>query len=89
MKYLGVIIDDKFQFKNHCNYILKKIGKNLLCFLNRIGNFVSTYTRCIVYKSIIAPHFEYCAIISRDGRNAIEPTSDSSKPCYESHLTVQ
>lgn len=62
MKYLGVIIDDKLQFKDHCDYMLKKIGKKT-SFLNRIGNFISAYTRCIVYKSIIAPHFEYCATL--------------------------
>jgi hypothetical protein len=62
MKYLGVIIDDKLQFKEHCDYILKKIGKKT-SFLNRIGSFISAYTRCIVYKSIIAPHFEYCATL--------------------------
>lgn len=62
IKYLGVIIDDKLHFKDHCDYMLKKIGKKT-SFLNRIGNFVSAYTRCIIYKSIIAPHFEYCATL--------------------------
>jgi len=41
--------------------MLKKIGKKI-SFLNRIGNFISTYTRC-VYKSTIAPHFEYYATL--------------------------
>jgi len=27
MKYLGIIIDDRLQFQDHCNYMLKKIGK--------------------------------------------------------------
>lgn len=27
MKYLGTIIDDKLHFKDHCDYVLKKIGK--------------------------------------------------------------
>lgn len=60
IKHLGVIIDDRLQFKDHCDYMLKKIGKKT-SFLNRIGNFISAYARCTVYKSIIAPHFEYCA----------------------------
>lgn len=25
MKNLGIIIDDRLRFKNHCNYMLKKI----------------------------------------------------------------
>jgi len=42
--------------------MLKKIGKKIN-FLNRIGNFISTYTGCVIYKSIIAVHFEYCATL--------------------------
>jgi len=58
MKYPSIIIDDKLQFRNHCDYILKKMDKKA-SFLNRIENLVSAYTRCIVYKSIIEPHFGY------------------------------
>lgn len=61
-KHLGVMIDSKLRWDNHCDYMLKKIGKKI-SFLNRIGNDISVYTRCTVYKSIIAPHFEYCATI--------------------------
>lgn len=50
------------RFEDHCDYMLKKIGKKI-SFLNRIGNTISVYTRCLVYKSIIAPHFEYCATL--------------------------
>lgn len=31
--------------------------------LNRIGQYINGYTRCLIYKSIIAPHFDYCATI--------------------------
>lgn len=55
-----MMIDDKLLFKQHCEYILKKIGKKI-SFLNRIGNFLSAYARCTVYKTIIGPHFEYCS----------------------------
>lgn len=65
MKYLGIIIDDRLRFKDHCDYMLKKIGKKT-SFLNRIGNYISAYTRCIIYKTIIAPHFEYCATMLMD-----------------------
>jgi len=27
MKYLGIIIDDRLQFKNHCDFIIGKISK--------------------------------------------------------------
>lgn len=62
IKYLGVMIDSKLSFINHCDYMIKKIGKKT-SFLNRIGSCVTPYVREIIYKSIIAPHFEYYAII--------------------------
>lgn len=62
IKYLGVIIDSKLRFEDHCDYMLKKVGKKV-SFLNRIGGDISCYTRCIIYKAIIAPHFEYCATL--------------------------
>jgi len=65
MKYLGIIIDDRLRFADHCDYVLKKIGKKI-SFLNRIGNSITVYARCMIYKSIIAPHFEYCATLIID-----------------------
>lgn len=62
MKYLGLMLDDRLQFKEHCDYIIKKVGKKT-CFLQRIGNHISAYARSIVYKSIIAPHFEYYSTV--------------------------
>lgn len=40
IKYLGIIIDNKLRFEEHCDYMLKKIGKKI-SFLNRIG--IETY----------------------------------------------
>jgi len=54
MKYLGIIIDDRLLFQDHCNYMLKKIGKKT-SFLNRISNYISVYIKCTIYKIIIAP----------------------------------
>lgn len=61
-KYLGVIIDSGLRFEDHCDYVLKKIGKKV-SFLNKIGNDITGYARCTVCKTIIAPHFEYCATL--------------------------
>jgi len=56
MKYLAIVIDDKRQYKDHCDYMLKKIGEKI-SFLNRI----ILYLRILhVSKSIITLHFEYC-----------------------------
>ena len=37
--YLGIIIDDKLRFKNHCKYILKRKDKKM-SFLNRLRQYV-------------------------------------------------
>jgi len=71
MTYLGIIIDDRLRFKNHCNYILKKIGKKTSS-LNRIDNFISAYTRCIIHKTIVAHYFEYCITLLIDMNETIE-----------------
>jgi len=48
--YPGVVIDDKLRFKDHCDYMLEKIGKGTR-FLNRTDNFVSAYTRLYISQS--------------------------------------
>jgi len=62
MKYLGIIIDDRLRFQDHYDYMLKKIGKKT-SFLNKVDNYISVYTKCIIYKIIIGLHFEYCATL--------------------------
>lgn len=62
IKYLGVIIDKNLNFSAHADYISRKVeGK--LGLMRRIGKDISPYMRCVVYKSIVAPLFEYCASI--------------------------
>ncbi|KAJ8938790.1 hypothetical protein NQ318_010318 [Aromia moschata] len=47
IKYLGLIIDNNLTFKEHLI----------------IANSLSIMTCITVYKSIIQPHFDYCATI--------------------------
>ena len=60
MKYLGVILDPQLNFANHINYLCKKIGKKIGFFM-RIASYISPWARMLVYKTIILPHFNYCA----------------------------
>lgn len=62
IKYLEIMIDTKLTFAEHCDYMLKKIGKKT-SFLNRIGQYLTLYSRQVVYKFIIAPHLEYRATV--------------------------
>jgi len=62
IKYLGVIIDKNLNFTAHVNYLGKKIGSKL-GILRRISANLTPYMRCVVYKAIVAPLFEYCSSI--------------------------
>lgn len=59
-KYLGFIIDNNLTFKNHFQYIQKKIRKKLF-FFYRISANLSLASRLLVFQTIIQPHFDYCA----------------------------
>lgn len=61
-KYLGVVLDTTLSFNNHIDYIKNKVAKKNY-FLSRVGTDLSVYTRLIIYKTVILPHFMYCATI--------------------------
>lgn len=61
-KYLGILIDKHLTFERHAWYIAKKVGKKI-GFLGRLRNVVSSYVKVLIYKTIIAPHYEYCSSI--------------------------
>lgn len=60
MKYLGVIIDDKLNLKKNINYVCKKVAQKV-GFLGRISRNLTLKARFNVYRTVIVPHFQYCA----------------------------
>jgi hypothetical protein len=60
MKYLGVHIDDKLNFKTHSEQTIKNMGKKvgLLC---RLSSILSLNSEKLVYNTIVRPHIVYCA----------------------------
>lgn len=62
MKYLGVIIDGNLKFNYFVDHVIKKLGKKI-GFFSRVSKRLDIWTKIIVYKSIIAPHFDYCSTI--------------------------
>lgn len=64
-KYLGILITEHLNFTNHVRYIANKLRKKI-GLLFRVGKFLSPWAREIIYKAIIAPHFEYCSTILWD-----------------------
>lgn len=61
-KYLGIVIDENLSFNQQAEFIIKKVAKKVN-FLYRINRYVSMYTRVTIYKTIVAPHFDYCNTI--------------------------
>lgn len=62
IKYLGVMLDEKLNFNDHIDYTIRKAARKfgVLC---RINRYLTTEAKIDVYKSLIAPHFDYCASI--------------------------
>lgn len=62
IKYLGCIIDNNLTLKKHCEYIQKRISRKLF-FFSRVAKNLSMAARITVFKTIIQPHFDYCATL--------------------------
>jgi hypothetical protein len=62
MKYLGVEIDEKLDFKQHVDTTIKKMAKKV-GFLGRIQQKLTKTAKITIYNSIISPHLDYCSSI--------------------------
>ena len=62
IKYLGVMLDEMLNFNEHVNYTIRKAARKfgVLC---RINRYLTFDNKVMVYKTLIAPHFDYCASI--------------------------
>lgn len=62
MKYLGIIIDDRLDFKANVNYVCKKMGTkiNLIC---RLKNKLNKEQKIYLYKILIEPYINYCSTV--------------------------
>lgn len=59
-KFLGVIIDEKLNWKAHILHIQTKISKNLAV-LNKVKHFIDEKALHILYCSLVSPYLTYCA----------------------------
>ena len=92
-KYLGVLIDDKLNWKQHINQLNNKISKSI-GILYKLRNLVPKCTLVTLYNSFIQSHFLYgllnwgCAIkttlepIKRSLRKAVRVIDFA---CYTEH----
>lgn len=59
IKYLGIVIDSKINFKENAENLCKKVAKKIGV-LSKISRNL-TEARNNFYKSVIAPHFDDCS----------------------------
>ena len=69
IKYLGVLIDCKLNFKENFEHVCKKIARKVGV-LSRLSKDLTFGARCSIYQSVIAPHFDYCSSILFLGNEA-------------------
>lgn len=62
IKYLGVILDSKLQFDENTDYLCKKLGMKMSV-MSRLRHELNTEQKAMLYRSLIEPHFTYCASI--------------------------
>lgn len=60
IKYLGLFIDEKLDMNAHVDYVCSKASKKLGV-LNRLRKKMDIPEKICIYKTIVAPHFNYCA----------------------------
>ena len=62
VKNLGLIIDENLTWEHHINYISQKIKRNV-SILKCMSKVLSTESLCMLYKTLIEPHFRYIAVL--------------------------
>lgn len=62
IKYLGMYIDEKLDLNEHVDYLCNKVSKKVGV-LNRLRKKLDIEEKKCIYKTIIAPHFDYCSSI--------------------------
>ena len=61
-KHLGIIIDETLDWSDQVNHVIKKVSTGLYC-LRKSTNVLPKHIQLMLYKTIIAPHFDYCNIV--------------------------
>ena len=61
-RYLGVIIDNRLNFREHVEYINGKMAKKV-SFLCKLRKVLSKSGKQMLFKLILMPHVRYCSTI--------------------------
>ena len=57
-KYLGLILDSKFDFNEHMSTLFSKINK-MIALLQKIQYFLRNNSILTIYKTFVRPHLDY------------------------------
>ena len=60
MELLGVTLDNKLKFEGQIRKIYRKVSQQVAV-LNRLKKILPFELRIDIYRSFIAPHFNYCS----------------------------
>ena len=80
-KILGVIIDNKLNFKSHISELCKKASQKIAA-LSRLSSYLHNSEKKIIFNSIIKSQFSYCSLVwmfcSRTSNNMINKLHERS-----------
>lgn len=62
IKYLGVYIDNRLNFKENVDNVCRKVGRKIGV-LSRLRNELNMQQKVVIYRTMIEPHFTYCSSI--------------------------
>ena len=62
LKFLGVVLDDKLNWKSHIAYVSNKLAKSI-GILYKVRYILSSELRKILYSAFVTPHIAYCNIV--------------------------
>ena len=62
VKFLGIIFDDKLNWKKHIDHISKKISRSI-GILYKLRQYVNSDTMLSLYYTLVYPYLTYCNII--------------------------
>ena len=68
-RHLGIILDEKLNFKSHIDKVLTKASK-AIAVIKRLRNSLPRKSLITIYKAIIRPHLDYGDILYDQPNNA-------------------
>lgn len=88
MKYLGIYLDDKLKLDKNTNNLCKELGQKMSV-LGRLRRELNKGQKAFLYKSIIEPHFTYCAsVLSLSSRTDEDRLQKLQNKCSRNILDV-